>query len=102
MAERRPPTEVLVIGLGAAGGIAAHVLTQAGLEVVALEAGPALAREMMSFDEIRNDIRGWLSEPKAAHEVPTWRSSEGDAAGQAESPTLMVNAVGGSSVHYEG
>jgi choline dehydrogenase-like flavoprotein len=34
--------DVCVIGSGAAGGIAAKVLTEGGLEVVMLEAGPLL------------------------------------------------------------
>ena len=32
--------DVVIVGLGAGGSIAAHVLTEAGLRVVALEAGP--------------------------------------------------------------
>ena len=58
-----PETDVVIVGLGAAGGIAAHVLTRAGLDVVALEAGPRLDPSMMAQDEIRNDVRSWLAEP---------------------------------------
>jgi gluconate 2-dehydrogenase alpha chain len=99
---RSPATDVALVGLGAAGGIAAHVLTEAGLEVVALEAGPRLDASLMTSDEIRNDVRGWLSQPKAMHEIPTWRSSGSEAAGPSPWPMLMVNAVGGSTVHYPG
>ncbi len=67
------PADVVLVGIGAACGIAAHVLTAAGLEVVALEAGPRLDPSMMTLDEIRNDVRSWLTEPKAMHEIPTWR-----------------------------
>jgi gluconate 2-dehydrogenase alpha chain len=95
-------TEVVLIGLGAAGGIAAHVLTAAGVEVVALEAGPRLDPSAMTLDEVRNDVRGWLSRPKSMHEVPTWRADDTTPAGPSPWPMLMVNAVGGSTVHYPG
>ena len=99
---RSAPADVLLIGLGATGGIAAHVLTEAGLRVVALEAGPRLDSSVASFDEIRNDVRGWLSNPKAAREIPTWRFDASQPAGPSPWPMLMVNAVGGSTIHYPG
>jgi gluconate 2-dehydrogenase alpha chain len=95
-------TEVLIIGLGAAGGIAADVLTSAGIAVTALEAGPRLAPEQFAFDELHSDVHAWMSQPKALGERPTWRASDAEAAGAAPWPTLMVNAVGGSTVHYPG
>ncbi|HVW18316.1 MAG TPA: GMC family oxidoreductase [Solirubrobacteraceae bacterium] len=97
-----PSTDVVIVGMGAAGGIAADVLTDAGLSVVGLEAGERVAADMMSLDEIRNDIRGWLVGPKARGERPTWRERASDEAGPPPWPILMVNAVGGSTVHYDG
>lgn len=102
MPERRPGVDVAIVGLGAAGGVAAHVLTEAGVEVAAIEAGPRLAAADYTLDEVRNEVRAWMSQPKAAHEVPTWRSGPGVDAGPSPWPMLMVNAVGGTSVHYEG
>ena len=93
-------TDVALVGLGAACGVAAHVLTEAGLDVVALEAGPRREAAEMTQDEIRNDTRSWLSEPKSGHEVPTYRTSAVESAGPSPWPTLMVNAVGGTTVHY--
>ena len=102
MTERLPGADVAIVGLGAAGGIAAHVLTQAGLDVVGLEAGPRLTLEDHAFDEIRNDARAWLARPKALHEQPTWREDDSLQAGPSPWPTLMMNAVGGTTVHYDG
>ena len=87
--------DVAIVGLGAAGGIAAHVLTDAGLDVVALEAGPRLSASDMTMDEVRNEAHQWMSEPKSRGEVPTWRLD-----GSQVTEMLMVNAVGGTSIHY--
>lgn len=99
---RDRPADVVLVGLGAAGAIAARALSSAGLDVLALEAGPWRRAPAMSFDEIRNDVRSWLSEPKALHELPTWRTDAEQSAARAPWPLLMVNAVGGSTVHYPG
>jgi len=101
MATHATGTDVVIVGLGGTGGIAAQVLTEAGAEVVALEAGPRLASADMRFDEISNEIRNWMAAPKARHEAPTWRTSESEVAGPSPWPVLMANAVGGSTIHYE-
>ena len=56
----------------------------------------------MTLDELRNDVHAWLAEPKARDELPTWRADAVDDAGVAPWPMLMVNAVGGSTLHYPG
>ncbi len=94
-------TDVVVVGLGAAGGVAILPLAQAGLEVVGLEAGRWMKPEEFIPDELRNIHRGWPSSvQKASKEIPTERPD-------ADSPTRsrakihpMMNAVGGTSVHY--
>ena len=97
-----PAVDVALVGLGAANGMVAHVLTAAGIEVAALEAGPRLDRSATALDEVGNDLRARLSAPKALGEMPTWRTDPDATAGSAPYPILMVNAVGGTTLHYEG
>ena len=72
MANRLKDTDVVIVGLGAAGGVAALPLAQAGIEVVGLEAGTWLTRKDFAPDELRNNFRGWpQSAQKANSEIPT-------------------------------
>jgi gluconate 2-dehydrogenase alpha chain len=101
MATALKKTDVVIVGLGAVGGVAALPLTRAGIEVVALEAGPWLTPRDFAPDELRNNYRGWpQSVQKANGEVPTHRPN----ASAPYSPRLsihpMMNAVGGTSLHY--
>ena len=77
MATRLKDTDVVVIGLGAAGGVAVLPLAQAGLEVIGLEAGGAMTRRDFAPDEIRNNVRGWpmLASHKTNQEAPTVRAT---------------------------
>ena len=101
MATNLKKTEVVIVGLGAVGGVAALPLTQAGLEVIGIEAGNWLTPRDFAPDELRNNFRGWpQSAQKANGEVPTHRPN----AAAPYSPRLpihpMMNAVGGTSLHY--
>jgi gluconate 2-dehydrogenase alpha chain len=100
MATRLKDTDVVIIGLGAAGGVAALPLAQAGLEVIGLEAGGALSRRDFAPDEIRNNVRGWpmLSSHKTNDEAPTVRATAAQNAVQGGHP--MMNAIGGTTLHY--
>src|SRR6202171_5443457 len=94
-------TDVVIVGLGAVGGVAALPLARAGLEVVGLEAGPWLTPRDFAPDELRNNFRGWpQAAQKANSEIPTHRPN----ASAPYSPRLpihpMMNAVGGTSLHY--
>lgn len=100
MTTRLDKTDVVVVGLGAAGGIAVLPLAQAGLKVVGLEAGPRLDRRDFPSDEIRNDIRNHMGRAKVNREIPTARNSASQTAVQPAARGLMMNAVGGTSIHY--
>jgi len=53
MATTLKKTNVVIVGLGAAGGVACLPLAQAGIEVIGLDAGPRLSTRDMAPDELR-------------------------------------------------
>src|ERR1700692_1746876 len=94
-------TDIVLVGLGAVGGVAALPLTRSGFNVVALEAGSWLTPRDFAPDELRNNFRSWpQAVQKANNEIPTHRPS----ASAPYSPRFpfhpMMNAVGGTSLHY--
>jgi len=94
-------TDIVMVGLGAVGGVAALPLARAGLRVVGLEAGGWLNPDDFAPDELRNNVRGWpQAVQKANREVPTHRPSA--SAPYSPRPAIhpMMNAVGGTSLHY--
>src|SRR5260370_33677128 len=66
-------TNVVIIGAGAAGGVAALPLAQAGIEVIALEAGGWVGARDMAPDELRNVRGGPAKLQKVKDEIPTHR-----------------------------
>ena len=78
MTTRLDQTDVVVIGLGGAGGVAVEPLAAAGLEVVGLEAGTRLTPRDFAPDELRNNFRGWpQAAQKANREIPVHRPNAG-------------------------
>src|SRR5580704_4608131 len=101
MATRLKDTDIVIIGLGAAGGVAALPLAQAGLDVVGLEAGTWLTRRDFAPDELRNNFRGWpQAVQKANQEVPTHRPNASSPNTPRAALHPMMNAVGGTTLHY--
>ncbi len=101
MATNLKPCDVAVVGLGAAGGTAVLPLARAGLKVVGIEAGTWMnpAKDFKA-DEIHNNVRGMITTGnKIRREAPTFRTSPDQAARQA-APSPMMNAIGGTSIHY--
>ncbi|MDX1491671.1 MAG: GMC family oxidoreductase, partial [Pseudohongiellaceae bacterium] len=100
MAKELAKTDVVVIGLGAVGGVAVLPLVSAGLNVIGLEAGSWLSNQDFAPDELRNNVRDWpQSVQKANQEIPTTRARQDQTATQGSGHPMM-NAVGGTSLHY--
>jgi gluconate 2-dehydrogenase alpha chain len=99
MATTLKKTNVVIVGLGAAGGVACFPLAQAGIDIVGLDAGPRLSTRDMAPDELRLSRRVWPPGPqKTQGEAPTFRPNATAKALQGGHP--MMNAVGGTSIHY--
>ena len=98
-----PKTEILLLGLGAAGGIAAHVLTAAGRKVVALEAGESLSSKdfIKDLDEFSaGSMRNRMGDKLVNRTVPSWRPNKDTPTSAPRYAYPTMNGVGGSSVHY--
>lgn len=102
MAISMKPADVAVVGLGAAGGVAVLPLARAGLKVVGIEAGTWMdpAKDFKA-DEIFNNVRGMVTtSQKANRELPTFRTSPDQKAARRGNSAPMMNAIGGTSIHY--
>ena len=97
--------DVCLVGLGAAGAMAAYGLTRAGRRVVALEAGPPrgdAASRPYVMDELQSPgLRNAWGDVKFNQEVPTWRPNA-DTPAQPVTPAyqLMPNGVGAATALY--
>src|SRR5580693_9344031 len=66
-------TDVVIVGVGAAGGVLAAELGKAGMKVIGLERGPRLTTEdFMPHDELRFFQRQDLR-PNVKRQPVTWR-----------------------------
>src|ERR1019366_7076492 len=92
-------TDVVIVGLGAAGGILAAELGKAGMKVIALERGPRLTTADFSpHDELRYFERRDLR-PDVKRQPVTWRPNTNVRANRL--PILIYgNQAGGGTVHY--
>jgi gluconate 2-dehydrogenase alpha chain len=102
MATTLRKTNVVIIGAGAAGGVAALPIAQAGIEVIALEAGSWVNTKDMAPDELRY-LRGWpAATQKVTSEIPTHRPNAASPNTPRAAIHPMMNGVGGTSIHYWG
>jgi gluconate 2-dehydrogenase alpha chain len=95
--------DVVLVGLGAMGGMAAPLLAEAGLKVVALEAGPWRTSRDFRPDELGETFycRASMS-TKFNSETPRWRRdvNDADTVPAMISFGRMMSSVGGSVIHY--
>ncbi len=92
-------TDVVIVGMGAVGGIIAAELGKAGMKVIGLERGPRLTTaDFSGQDELRYFQRQDLR-PNAKRQPVTWRANANAAAKPL--PILNYgNQAGGGTVHY--
>jgi gluconate 2-dehydrogenase alpha chain len=94
--------DVILVGVGGVGAMIAPRLTEAGLRVVGLEAGPIWRRTDFRPDEL--DVAYYCRASmggKFESESPRWRTTPDEPAREATfSLGRMMNGVGGSVIHY--
>ena len=92
-------TDVVIVGMGAVGGILAAELGKAGMKVIGLERGPRLTTaDFSAQDELRYFQRQDLR-PSAKRQPITWRPNAKVRA--TPLPILNYgNQAGGGTVHY--
>jgi gluconate 2-dehydrogenase alpha chain len=92
-------TDVVIVGVGAAGGILAAELAKAGMRVIGLERGPRLqTKDFMGHDELRYFQRQDLR-PDPKRQPISWRPNANTRA--VPLSTLNYgNQAGGGTVHY--
>jgi gluconate 2-dehydrogenase alpha chain len=91
-------TDVVIVGMGAVGGIMAAELSKAGMKVIGLERGPRLKTGDFTLDELRYFQRQDLR-PDIKRMPVTWRPN---ANARATPLPLQNNGnqAGGGTVHY--
>ena len=92
--------DVVIVGSGAGGGIAAYVLAKAGLSVIVLEKGPWATPQNFGDDELRFGDRNFIDQDPLI-EPRTFRDSAEQGDHVYVGDVLDVSrCVGGGSVHY--
>src|ERR1700685_2899540 len=108
MAVKLPAKDVVIIGLGWTGAILANELTDQGLDVVAIEAGPwrgtaTAFKTGYAPDELRYAVRIDLFQREAQGTL-TFRNNDGQTALPIRQFGSFVpgNGVAGAGVHWNG
>ena len=108
MANVRPKTDAVIVGLGWCGSLIAEELTRAGLNVVAIERGPWFETATdfppsVDTDELRWDTRRSMLLPPAI-ETTTFRNNRSQTALPTRDWSMneLGYNVGGSGTHWAG
>src|SRR5262249_5707859 len=91
--------DVVIVGVGAAGGVLAAELGKAGMKVIGLERGPRLkTADFAPQDELRYFQRQDLR-PDVKRQPVTWRANPNVRARPLQTMSYG-NQAGGGTVHY--
>jgi choline dehydrogenase-like flavoprotein len=103
-ARRFKPDDVVdfaVVGSGAAGGVIARELSQAGFTVLVLEQGPRLSTADFEHDELKVWLlHGITTDPRLSPKTFRRLPTETARLPEGANPLLYARLVGGSSNHY--
>jgi choline dehydrogenase-like flavoprotein len=103
-ARRFKPDDVVdfaVVGSGAAGGVIARELSQAGFTVLVLEQGPRLSTADFEHDELKVWLlHGITTDPRLSPQTFRRLPTETARLPEGANPLLYARLVGGSSNHY--
>jgi choline dehydrogenase-like flavoprotein len=93
--------DVAIVGAGAAGGVIARELAQAGLSVVLFEQGPRVSPARTRHDELEDWYLGGITND-AVRNPQTFRNEPGKKAElqKLKPPLWYGRAVGGGTLHY--
>src|ERR1700724_2075068 len=91
-------TDVVIVGMGAVGGVMAAELGKAGMKVIGLERGPRLKTADFQLDELRYFQRQDLR-PNTKRAPGTWRPTPTTRANPTPNQNTG-NQAGGGTVHY--
>jgi gluconate 2-dehydrogenase alpha chain len=91
-------TDVVIVGMGASGGVLAAELGRAGMKVIGLERGPRLKTADFQLDELRYFQRQDLR-PNVKRAPVTWRPNTNARANPTPGQN-NGNQAGGGTVHY--
>jgi choline dehydrogenase-like flavoprotein len=97
--------DFVVVGSGAAGGVMARELAQAGFDVVVMEQGPRRGAQDFEHDELKYWFdHGITNNPD--RNPQSFRKTSGEAAvrygGGGPMPLTYARTVGGSTAHFTG
>src|ERR1041384_94529 len=96
--ENQTAVDFVVIGAGAAGGIVAKELSEAGFEVVVLEQGPYLKERDFNHDEIKHMQQSYLSNDWKKQPNTFRRTSKQKA--KVQPAIIYGRMVGGGTAHF--
>jgi len=95
------PADVLIVGAGASGSVAAKHLAESGFKVVVLDQGGWTAAGDLPGPKVEYELLGsgrWSANPN----VRAWPQDYPLNLEHSEQPVFMYNGVGGSTVYFAG